>query len=576
VVRSRVVRPGGVRPGRWAVGAVAAALVMPAAAAQHPGQTGPSALPRDKTLYASGTATSPPSNFNPLDVSKAYTGTQGLLYEPLFLYDPVHDKFIPWLATSGDWVNATTYKLQVRPGVNWVSSPSGSTSGTLSGADVAYSINLAVQDKADPYNADVTSVKSATATGGSVTVTFTRPVDYAQWQQFLFQAPIVPEAVWSKLPPEVRVSGANMGPVSTGPMVLASTSATEACYRYNPGWWAQSQLGLTFKFEYLCDVVTRSSGDDLSALIDNRTDWSNELLRGVPNLVGGKTNAYGIKTYYPGAPYMLPGGTTWLEMDTARAPMNNVDFRRAVAYAIDPAAVVSGVYTGTVGETNPTGLLPYLSPFINNVAIKSYGFYYSASMAEKFLDKSGYNGQHLTLELPEGWTDWMQAAIELCSQLNKIGIHVSVKTASLATRDADLSRGNYDMAIAQDTDISPTPWSYFDTVYHLPIQSVQADGLNIERFSDPSAWALVDQAAVTPINDTALLRSIYAVVEADFLQELPEVPLWYSGAWFQASTAYWDNYPASTSRQDQYTPMMGAGWLGSTTTVYALANLKPH
>ncbi len=576
MVRSRVVRPGGVRPGRWAVGAVAAALVMPAAAAQHPGQTGPPALPRDKTLYASGTATSPPSNFNPLDVSKAYTGTQGLLYEPLFLYDPVHDKFIPWLATSGDWVNATTYKLQVRPGVNWVSSPSGSTSGTLSGADVAYSINLAVQDKADPYNADVTSVKSATATGGSVTVTFTRPVDYAQWQQFLFQAPIVPEAVWSKLPPEARVSGANIGPVSTGPMVLASTSATEACYRYNPGWWAQSQLGLTFKFEYLCDVVTRSSGDDLSALIDNRTDWSNELLRGVPNLVGGKTNAYGIKTYYPGAPYMLPGGTTWLEMDTARAPMNNVDFRRAVAYAIDPAAVVSGVYTGTVGETNPTGLLPYLSPFINNVAIKSYGFYYSASMAEKFLDKSGYNGQHLTLELPEGWTDWMQAAIELCSQLNKIGIHVSVKTASLATRDADLSRGNYDMAIAQDTDISPTPWSYFDTVYHLPIQSVQADGLNIERFSDPSAWALVDQAAVTPINDTALLRSIYAVVEADFLQELPEVPLWYSGAWFQASTAYWDNYPASTSRQDQYTPMMGAGWLGSTTTVYALANLKPH
>ena len=66
------------------------------------------------------------------------------------------------------------------------------------------------------------------------------------------------------------------------------------------------------------------------------------------------------------------------------------------------------------------------------------------------------------------------------------------------------------------------------------------------------------------------------MVEADFLQELPVVPLWYSGAWFQASTAYWKNYPASTSRQDQFTPMMGYGWLGSTTTVYTLANLKPH
>ena len=127
----------------------------------------------------------------------------------------------------------------------------------------------------------------------------------------------------------------------------------------------------------------------------------------MPNLVGGKTNAYGIKTYFPAAPYMLPAGTAWLEMDTAKAPMNNVDFRRAVAYAIDPTAVISGVYTGTVTAANPTGLLPYLSPFINNVAVKSYGFQYSPSMAKQFLEKSGYDGQHLTLEVPLGWTDWM-------------------------------------------------------------------------------------------------------------------------------------------------------------------------
>ncbi|HTT88659.1 MAG TPA: ABC transporter substrate-binding protein [Acidimicrobiales bacterium] len=549
---------------------------MPVAAPQHPGQTGASALPRDRTLYASGTETSPPSNFNPLDVSKAYTGTQGLLYEPLFLYDPVHGKFIPWLASSGGWVNATTYKLQVRSDVNWVNSTDGSVNGALTGADVAYSVTLAAKDKADPYYADVAGVKSATATGGSVTVKFARPVEYAQWQQFLFQAPIVPQAVWSKLTPAAQLGGPNMTPVSTGPMLLASTSPTEACYRDNPNWWARGQLGLSFKFEYLCDVVTRSSGDDLSALIDNRTDWSNELLRGVPDLVGGKTNAYGIKTYYPGAPYMLPAGTAWLEMNTAKAPMSNADFRKAVAYAIDPSAVISGVYTGAVSKTNPTGLLPYLSPFINNVAVKSYGFSYSPSMAEQFLDKSGYNGQHLTLEVPEGGTDWMQAATDLSAQLTKIGIHVTAKSVPLDTRDADLSQGNFDMAIAEDAVVSPTPWTYFDTIYHLPINTVQDQGLNIERFSDASAWALVQQAAATPVTDTALLRSIYAVVEADFLQELPVVPLWYSGAWFQASTAYWEDFPASTSRLDQNTPMMGPGWLGSTTTVYALANLKPH
>lgn len=566
---------------RWAregaIGAVAGVLVLPFAAVQHPlgAGAGPS-FPRDKTLYASGTATAPPTSFNPLDPAQAYTGTQGLLYETLFLYDPVHGKFIPWLADSGEWANATTYKIKVRSGVSWVSSPTGSVSGTLTGADVAYSVNLAAHDRADPYNADVAGVKSATAQGNSVTVTFARPVDYPEWEQFLFQAPVVPQAIWSKMTPAGRLSTANAAPVSSGPMVLVSTSATRACYRDNPYWWGTAQLGLSFKFEYLCDVVSRSSGDDLSALIDNRTDWDNELLRGVPNLVGGKTKAYGIKTYYAGAPYMLPAGTTWLEMDTAKAPMNNVDFRKAVAYGVDPSSVISSVYTGAVKQAGPTGLLPYLSSFINDVAVKSYRFSHSASKAEAFLDKSGYSGQPLTLEVPKGWTDWVQAAAELSAQLNKIGVHVSEKVVPLATRDSDLSRGAYDMALADETVVSPTPWSYFNSVYHLPISAVQAQGVNVERFSDPSAWALVRQAAATPISDVSLLRSLYAVVEADFLQELPEIPLWYSGAWFQASTAYWGNYPASTDPSDQNTPMMGAGWLGSTTTVYALADLRPR
>jgi peptide/nickel transport system substrate-binding protein len=571
-----VVRAGDEVPARWVVGLAAAALALPLPAVQHPGQVGAPGMPRGETLYASGTATSAPTNFNPLDPSRAYTGTQGLLYEPLFLYDPVHAKFIPWLASGGNWVGPTTYKLQVRSGVGWASSPGGSASGLLTGADVAYSVNLAVRDKADPYNSDASSVKSATAVGDAVTVTFNRPVEYAQWQQFLFGAPIVPHSVWSERAPDAQVGDANMAPVSTGPMLLVSTSPTQACYRDNPNWWARSQLGLSFKFEYLCDVVTRSSGADLSALLDNRTDWSNDLLRGVPNLVGGKTKAYGIKTYYPGAPYMLPAGTAWLEMNTVKAPMNNINFRRAVAFAIDPSAVISAVYTGTVSAANPTGLLPYLSSYINNVAVKSYGFQYSPKMAKQLLAKSGYGGQHLTLEVPVGWTDWMGAATELCDQLSKVGIHVSARFVPVATRNADLSSGEYDMAVAEQTAIGPTPWNYFNAVYHLPINATQTPGLNSERFSDSSAWSLVRQAATTPVTDTVLLRSIYAVVEADFLQELPVVPLWNSGAWFQASTAYWQNYPASTSRQDQYTPMMAAGWLGSTTTIYALANLKPH
>jgi peptide/nickel transport system substrate-binding protein len=552
------------------------AVVLALGTPVHAGQSSAPAMPRDKTLYTSGTATSPPTDFNPLDPDRAYTGTQGLLYEPLFLFDPVHDRFIPWLATGGSWVSATTYRLDVRPGVDWVQDRSGSVAGVLSSSDVAYSINLAATDDADPFHADAASVQKATANGGTVTVEFKTPVGYAPWQEFLWHAPVLSQAGWSHLAPGAALGSTNMSPVSTGPMLLATTAPTGACYRDNPHWWGTAQLRLSFKFEYLCAVVSGSSGTELSDLLNGRTDWSNQLLRGIPDLATARTGGYDIKTYYPGSPYMLSAATEWLEMDTARAPMNNVAFRRAVAYALDPKTIVSGVYTGAVSVAGPTGLLPGLGAYVDSKAVDRYGFFFSVSMAKKSLKESGYRGQHLTLEVPSGWTDLVNAATVITEQLAKVGVHVSVVVKPLGQRDSEVADGNYDMVIDSGPTPSSTPWTYFDSVYQLPLQSHQQPGVNAERYSDPAAWALVEKAAVTPPSDAKAAGQIYAQLETDFLQALPEIPLWYSGAWFQANTTYWQGYPSSTSPKDEYTPVMWAGWLGSMTTVYALAQLKPR
>ena len=531
--------------------------------------------PRNETLYTSGSSLSPPSSFNPLGPD-SYTGTHGLLYEPLFLYDPVRADLVPWLATSGSWASPTTYRLQVRSGVDWVTSSGGTTVGALNGADVAYSINLAASDPSDPYHPDLAAVREVTAVGNSVTVKFAKPVGYAQWQEYLWHAPVLPAAVWTKLSPGARVAGANKAPISTGPMLLDSTSPTRACYRDNPKWWGTAQMKLSFKFKYLCDLVSGSSGTGLSELLDDRVDWSNELLRGITSLADSKAGGYGIKTYYSGQPYMLAASTAWLQMDVAKAPMSDVNFRRAVAFALDPATIVSSVYTGTVQAANPTGLLPELGSYIDANAVHKYGFYYSTTLADRFLDKSGYKGQQLQLIVPEGWVDLSSAAALIGRELGRVGIHVSVKPVPLTTRNADVAEGNYDMVINNDAGISSGPWSYFDRVYQLPLKAEQNGDANTERFSAPADWALVQEAAATPLNDIAALAGIYANLEIDFLQQLPEIPLWYNGAWFQANTKRWQNYPSSTDHDDQYTPVMWPGWLGSTTTVLALAQLKPE
>ncbi|GAH18696.1 unnamed protein product, partial [marine sediment metagenome] len=61
----------------------------------------------------------PPSSWNPITPWAVATGTRGLCYESLFLYDPLTDEYTPWLAESGEWVSSNVYELKVRKGIKW-------------------------------------------------------------------------------------------------------------------------------------------------------------------------------------------------------------------------------------------------------------------------------------------------------------------------------------------------------------------------------------------------------------------------------------------------------------------------
>ena len=67
---------------------------------------------------------------------------------------------------------------------------------------------------------------------------------------------------------------------------------------------------------------------------------------------------------------------------------------------------------------------------------------------------------------------------------------------------------------------------------------------------------------------------MYSQLEADFLQQLPQIPVWYNGAWFQGNNQYWTNYPAAGT-SNQATPVMWPNYLGAMTSIYGLASLKP-
>ena len=64
------------------------------------GPQGAAAVPRGQTLYTSGKQWGPYTNFNPLKPDYN-TGVVGLVYETLFRYDPLKDRFIPGSRAAG-------------------------------------------------------------------------------------------------------------------------------------------------------------------------------------------------------------------------------------------------------------------------------------------------------------------------------------------------------------------------------------------------------------------------------------------------------------------------------------------
>ena len=63
-------------------------------------------------------------------------GTLGLVYEPLFNYDPLTNEYIPWLAESGEWTSDTEYTIKLREGITWADGE------PLTADDVVFTLEL--------------------------------------------------------------------------------------------------------------------------------------------------------------------------------------------------------------------------------------------------------------------------------------------------------------------------------------------------------------------------------------------------------------------------------------------------
>lgn len=534
---------------------------------------------RSETLYTSGKQWGPPSNWNPVMTWAYAMGTVGLCYETLFLYDPLVDEFIPWLAESGSWTSDTVYEVKLREGISWTDGEA------LTAEDVVFTFELG-KFPTVPYTTLWNWLESVEAVGDyGVKFTFSAP-NYQEWAFLLYQNAIVPKHLWEGRTEEEVATGANENPVGTGPYLFETYSEDRMVWVRNDNWWAIDLLGKSVAPKYIVDVVNSSNNVALGLLLQGGLDLSNNFLPGVASL-RDPGRGYGIETYYPEAPYMLSANTAWLVLNLTKPPMDDPQFRRAVAFAIDVDKIVERVYGSIVKKASPTGLLPNWDKYVDQAVVDELGFSYDPVEAKAILAAAGYedvdgdgfveapDGSKIELSIivPNGWTDWMESIRVIAEGAQAVGISLTPDFPDYGALVDARSSGNFDMCINNDKQVSNTPWTYYDFVFRLPILESQTT-TNFGRYENQEAWDLVQELDRTAADDVEGMKAITSQLQEIHLTDLPIIPLWYNGMWAQWSNAVWTNWPGSADDAKHYLP---ATWnqYWNMTAILMLTELEP-
>jgi peptide/nickel transport system substrate-binding protein len=560
---------------------VTALIASLAATGASAGQQSSLALPRAQTLYTSGSAWGPFASFNPLRNDKA-TGVLGLLYETPFRYDPLADKYIPWLATSGKWVGRT-YVMTLRQGVKW------NDGKPFTGADVKFTYETGKLEGSQFSTMWKTGLSNIVVKGNTVSFVFKNAPNYLDWDTNIYSIPIVPKHIWSSYSATDITTG-NTDDVSkmvgTGPFKYGAGKGTSGTLQWNrrDNWWATKAFGMKMPMKYIVDIHNTQNTASLQNFLKNDIDLSNNFFPGIDKVIGGK-----VQTYYPKAPFMLSANTAWLVPNTTKVPLNDRAFRRALAMSINVDQIVTADYGNIVAKANPTGLLPTWNKWIDKAQAAKLGFKYNVAGAKALLAANGYkdtngdgyvedkNGKGINLRIivPNGWSDWMTAIQIISASAKDAGIKVTPAYPDYNGLVDERNSGKFDLVINNDKQLGPTPYTYYDYLFHLPIADSQTFA-NYARYtaSGPKPWALTLALNKVPPTKPATAKAIHSKIQKYILEELPAIPLWYNGMWSQYNTTYWTNFPKSTGTGLQNTNVVWNGYI-NMTTIDALAKLKP-
>jgi peptide/nickel transport system substrate-binding protein len=534
---------------RSAAALTAAALAAATTLAACSGSGSDNSSSSSSVLTIQGDAGNPTlvENFNPFSTTQL-EGTR-LLYEPLEIVSTVDGTYTPFLATGHEFTNPTTLVYTIRPGVQW------SDGKPFTANDVVFTFNLLKQDPALDTTGVWAQLKSVTASGDKVTVSFKAPnVPFAAT---VSQVPIVPEHLWSSM--SKPDTDPNTKPVGTGPFTLKSFAPTQYTFAKNADYWQASKIAPTE-----VDFPAQSSNQSTNQLdvSSGKFDWSYNYLPDVQQTYVSKDPS--IRTYW-----FPPGGTIGLFLNLTKAPYDNVDFRKGLSLSLDRATIAQKAVNGYTDAASLSGLIlpneqKWLDPSLPNQGVVAQ----DPTAAKAAFAKAGYTlqggklvkgGQQavMTLVMPNNFSDWIAAGKEISTQLEAAGIDVKLDLPQYAQYEKEIQAGTFDVAIGGFGG-SGSPYTDFNnalnSAYAAPINTPTVN--NFERFKSPE----VDRALATLASATSQSEQQQATytLENVMYDQVPIVLMYYGGSWGLFQTSHFTGWPSDSDPYSLPTPYNNA------------------
>jgi peptide/nickel transport system substrate-binding protein len=206
-----------------------------------------------------------------------------------------------------------------------------------------------------------------------------------------------------------------------------------------------------------------------------------------------------------------------LSLNTREAPLNNVKFRQALAYATDRAGIVKAVCFGFC--TPATTFLPSTTPYFDKA---SKGYPYDLNKAKQLLKESGV-ASPVTLKILFRSNDAVHqpTAVALKEMWGKLGVTLELDPLDRATATQRYRANQFQVYITSWTNDIPDPAQLAayalgfteSQSYHSGYQSADMDALLAKGLRE---------------RDTEKRRKIYHDIQELALRDSPLIWLYYS------------------------------------------------